>query len=288
MIYHGLFGTGFFQSLYRGEQATVVMLCTSLEYHVLVNLPLLALSVPFRWLLPLALTSVGASLGVCVVAAAQAALPRDKLRFWSRPMVTLLFFLQPIVRGWARYQGRLNFGPTPAKAVESLESLSRRERPEALDQVEYWSPASVDRLEFVRRILERLDRDGWETKPDTGWSDFDVEILGSRWSHLQLATVAEPHPGGKQLIRCRLRAEWSLLARVALLSMFCFELAVIGFVWERLPEIWFLLLTVPAFAWYVSRNRRDLQRLIAVVLDDIAQKNGMTKLNRGKAAAKAT
>ena len=69
------------------------MLCTSLEYHVLVNLPLLALSVPFRWLLPLALASVAFSLGVCVVAGAQADLPRNKRRFWSRPMVALLFFL---------------------------------------------------------------------------------------------------------------------------------------------------------------------------------------------------
>jgi hypothetical protein len=140
----------------------------------------------------------------------------------------------------------------------------------------------MDRLDFVRRMLERLDREGWETKPDTGWSDFDVEILGSRWSHLQLATVAEPHAGGKQMVRCRLRAGWSLFAKVALCSMLGFELVVIGFAWHALWQIWFLVLTVPAFAWYVHHNRRDLQRLISVVLDDIAQKNGMIKLKRDK------
>jgi len=67
--------------------------------------------------------------------------------------------------------------------------------------------------------------------------------------------------------------------------MLGFELVVIGFVWHRLWQIWFLVLTVPAFAWYVNRNRRDLQRLIAVVLDDIAQKNGMIKLEGDKPAA---
>jgi glycosyltransferase involved in cell wall biosynthesis len=282
IIYHGLFGTGFFQSIYQSEPAVALMFCTSLEYHALVNLPLLALSVPFRSLLPLALASIALSLGVCAVAGAQAALPRNKRRFWSRPMVALLFFLQPIVRGWARYQGRLNFGPTPKKAVESLESLSMQDRPEALEYVEYWCNTTMDRLDFVRRILDRLDRDGWEAKPDAGWSDFDVEILGSRWSHLQLVTVVEPHAGGKQMLRCRLRTAWSLSAKVALCSMLGFELVVIGFVWHMLPWIWFLVLTVPMFAWYVNHNRHDLQRLIAVVLDDIAKKNGLIKLNREK------
>jgi O-antigen biosynthesis protein len=282
IIYHGLFGTGFFQSVYRSEPAVALMLCTSLEYHVLVNLPLLALSVPFRLLFPLALASLGLSLGVCAVAGAQAALPPNRRRFWSRPMVALLFFLQPIVRGWARYQGRLNFGPTPKKAVESLESLSLQDRAAALDHMEYWSNSTMDRLVFVHRILERLDRDGWEIKPDAGWSDFDVEILGSRWCHLQLTTVVEPHAKDKQMVRCRLCTAWSLFARVALCSMLGFELVVIGFIWHTLWEIWFLVLTVPAFAWYVNRNRRDLQRLISVVLDDIAQKNGLIKLNRDK------
>ncbi|HEY3860483.1 MAG TPA: glycosyltransferase [Verrucomicrobiae bacterium] len=286
IIYHGLFGTGFFQSVYRTEPAVALMLCTSLEYHVLVNLPLLALSVPFRALLPLALASAALSLGVCAVAGAQAELPRDKQRFWSRPVVALLFFLQPIVRGWARYQGRLNFGPTPKKAVESLASLSMRDGGGAVEHVEYWSNTAMDRLEFVRRVLERLDQEGWETKPDAGWSDFDVEIMGSRWCYLQLATVVEPHANGRQMARCRLRAAWSLFAKVALCSMLGFELVVIGFIWEIFWPIWFLVLTVPAFVWYVHCNRRDLQRLIAAVLDDIAQKNGMIKLNRDKTPAK--
>jgi O-antigen biosynthesis protein len=278
IIYHGLFATGFFQSMYCAEPATALMFCTSLEYHALVNFPLLALSVPFQAVLPIAVTSVMISLGVCVAAAVQADLPRNKRRLWSRPLVALLFFLQPMVRGWARYQGRLRLGPTPKSAVESLESLALQDRPEAAQEVEYWANKSMDRVDFVQRILQRLDQQGWEIKADIGWSNFDMEIFGSRWSQLQLATVAEPHAGGKQLLRCRLRMAWSLSAKVALCSMLGFELVVIGFIWHTLWQIWFLLVTVPGFAWYVRRDQRELQRLISVVLDDIAKKSGMIKL----------
>ncbi|HZM04547.1 MAG TPA: glycosyltransferase [Candidatus Saccharimonadales bacterium] len=278
IIYHGLFATGFFQSVYCADPATGLMFCTSLEYHALVNLPLLALSVPFRDLLPFAVTSIMISLGVCVAAAVQADLPRNKRRVWSRPLVALLFFLQPIVRGWARYQGRLNLAPTPQAALESLESMTMRDRPGELDQVEYWASAAMDRVGFVRHILRRLDEQGWEIKADMGWSDYDVEIFGSRWAHLQITTVAEPYAGGKQLLRCRLRTAWSLASKVALCSMLGFELVVIGFIWYTLWQIWFLLLTVPAFAWYVKRDQRDLQSLISVLLDAIAEKNGLIKL----------
>jgi hypothetical protein len=281
IIYHGLFATGFFQSLYSPAPATALMFCTSLEYHALVNFPLLALSFPFHAVFPLAVASILVSLGVCVAAAAQADLPRNKRRVWSRPLVALLFFLQPMVRGWARYHGRLSIGPTPPSAVESLESLSLKDWPEAARQLEYWANTPTDRVDFVQRILQRLDEQGWEVKADAGWSNFDMEIFGSRWSHLQLATVAEPHAGGKQLLRCRLRTTWSLSAKMALLAMLGFELVVIGFIWHAVWQIWFLLLTVPAFAWYVRQDQFDLQRLISVLVDDIAQKNGLIKL-KGK------
>jgi hypothetical protein len=284
IIYHGLFATGFFQALYRAEPAFALMLCTTLEYHVLVNLPLLILSVPFHSLFPLAITSVATSLGVCVAAAAQAELPRNKRRFWSRPLVALLFFLQPIWRGWARYQGRLSLRPTPQGAIESLDSLALKDRSQALDQIEYWAEAHMDRLDFVKKILERLEAQGWQIKVDAGWSTFDVEILGSRWAHLQLATVAEAHRGNKWLFRCRLRTSWSLPAKLAIGVMLGFELLVIGF--ADYPWLWLLLLTLPAFAWFLEQDQRDLQRLVAALVDDVARKNGLIKINRKKSEKK--
>src|SRR5207244_4193757 len=69
VIYHGLFGSGFFQMLYTPEPASLLMFCTSLEYHVLITLPLLVLSVSIYPLLPVALASLSISLAIFAVAA---------------------------------------------------------------------------------------------------------------------------------------------------------------------------------------------------------------------------
>jgi len=176
IIYRGLFGSAGFQSLYASEPAITLMLCTTLEYHVLVTLPLWILSGIFPHVLPLAMTSLVASFAVCAIAASQAALPKSKVRPWSRPLVALLFFLQPIVRGWARYQGRLLPRPAPLAARQTLDSVALRESGQSLDQVNYWSVAPLDRLRYVTEILARLEQHGWPAKSEPGWTDYDVEI----------------------------------------------------------------------------------------------------------------
>ncbi len=172
---------------------------------MLVTLPLWVLSVTFHLLLPMAVTSLLISLGVSAAAGAQAALPKTKRRWWSRPLVAMLFFLQPIARGWARYRGRLLRRPTSLRPQSTLDSIALRSSRQKLREVSYWAERRLDRLAFATEILRRLDQQGWPNKCDIGWSDYDVEVYDTRWSKLQLITVAEEHPLGKQLIRCRLR-----------------------------------------------------------------------------------
>ena len=283
IIYRGLFGSAGFQSLYASEPALTLMFCTTLEYHLLVTLPLWILSPIFHPLLPLAITSLLLSLGVCVAAGAQAALPKTKARRWSRPLVALLFFLQPMVRGWARYQGRLMLRPPPV-AQPTLDAVALCEGWQSLREVTYWSHEPVNRLALVAEILWRLGQQGWPNKSDIGWSDYDVEIYGSRWSNLQLTTVTEEHGRNKHLIRCRLRARWSLPAKVAFWLAGGFELLVLGFVGKQLPWLWLLLLTLPLFAWYIHREQRHLRSLLVVFLDDLARD---WKLSRPQSAGEA-
>ena len=285
VIYHGLFGSGFFQKLYTPEPAHVLMLLTSLEYHLFLTLPLFALSVAFAPVLPVAIASLLLSLAVCVTAALQAELPRRQRRFWSRPLIALLFFLQPVVRGWARHRWRWTVQSFPRKrpAVASPES-------DVPAIVSYWYRGDVDRLHFLRRLIQTLDRDGWQNKTDTGWDKFDVEISGDRWSRLRLTTVGEELADNQKIVRCRLRASWSLRAILGFWLVAAIELIAIRLLAPVQPWIWMLLLTLPLASWFLDYEKWRMARQILAALDDVAAELSWTRLGRPRpedAAAEA-
>jgi hypothetical protein len=287
IIYRGLFGSAGFQFLYASAPGFNLMVCTTLEYHMLFTLPLWVLSVTFHLLLPMAVTSLLFSLGVCVAAGAQAALPRAKRRWWSQPLVAMLFLLQPIVRGWARYQGRLALRSTPLAAQQTLDSIALRNSKDSLGEVKYWAEQRLGRLDLVADILRRLAQQGWPNKADVGWSEYDVEVYDTRWSRLQLTTVAEEHPKGKQLVRCRLRVRWALRSKVVFWSLCGFELLLCGLLGPRLPWLWLMLLTLPLFVWYLRREQRNLQSMIVVFLDELAKDWRLTKVQPHSASPPA-
>ncbi len=279
IIYHGTFGAGWFQTLYAAEPASMLMFSTALEFHVGVTLPLLVLSATIHWLLPLAIASLALSFGVGMAAGMQATLPPNKVRWWSRALVALLFLLQPVARGWARYLGR--FAPAPAAntPAESLDSVALRASGQRLDRVDYWSERYFDRVAFVRSVLTALEKRDWPHKADIGWSEFDVEVYGRRWSNVHLTTVAEFHSRGRQLIRCRLRANWSLTAKAGFWSLLGLELLVLGFFGPALPWLWLLLFTLPGVWWLLRREKRRLQSILAIFLDELAAELGLLKLD---------
>ena len=276
IIYRGLLGSSPFQSLYAAEPSSVLMLCTTLEYHVLVTLPLWILAVVFVQLLPLAIASLLLSITVCAAAAAQAPLPGNKKRAWSRPLVAWLFFLQPIVRGWARYQGRLLLHPKPLAAQQTLDSEALRNSGASLKEADFWSIKPINRFGFVADVVRGLDQQGWPHKVDIGWSEFDVELYGSRWSNLQLTTVSEAQAPAKHLLRCRLCPRWSLAAKVAFWLLAGLELLALGLAGRRFPWLWLLLLTLPTLAWFLRREQRTLQSMMIVFLDNLARKWNLT------------
>ena len=284
IIYRGVFGSAPFQTLYASEPATTLMLLTTLEYHVLITLPLWVLSVAFHPLFPVAITSLLIPLGVCAMAGAQASLPKGRCRWWSRPLVALLFFLQPIVRGWERYQGRLSLLPITEPSRESLDSVTLRDGTESLEQASYRAEQRLERVEFVARILRELDQRCWPNRSDIGWSEFDVEVYGNRWSAVQLTTAVEDHPNGRQLIRCRLRARWSLHAKVVFWLLAALEAIVVGYFGSYSA---LLLLTLPLFAYFLHRQKRNLQSLLIVFLDGLAKELKLIKIPANQSSSPA-
>jgi glycosyltransferase involved in cell wall biosynthesis len=278
IIYHGSFATGFFQTMYSPPPSLTLMLVNSFEYHVLITLPLIVLSAIFRPLIPTAIAAALLPVVVSAIAAVQANIGRDKLRFWSRPLVGMLFFLQPVVRGWARYHGGFRAPTSRISRHENLRSALRESDQQDFSVAEYWNDRSLDRTDFLSAIIERLDQNGWQHKVDVGWNEYDVQISGSPWSVLQLMTVSEALGHGKQLLRCRLRPSWTLFAKAIFWSMLGAELLVIGFLGRESSWPYLLLLTLPLFAWFLAKDQRDLQRLIAVFIDELASELKLKKI----------
>lgn len=287
IIYHGSFATGFFQTLYSPPPSFGLTLVCSLEYHVLVALPLISLSAVFRPLVPTAIGAVLLPLIVSGVAASQAEIPRDKLKAWSRPMVALLFFLQPLVRGWARYQGSFRAPASNLGRRENLRTALRESEQQDLGLLEYWNDRGMDRTEFLSAIIERLDQQGWQNKVDAGWNDYDVQVYGSSWSLVQIVTVAEALGHGKQIIRARLKPGGTLFAKAFFWTMLGAQLVVIGFLGREAWWPFLLLLSMPLFAWFLAKDQRDLQRLLGVFMDDLAAEMKLKRIEPETAKAPA-
>jgi glycosyltransferase involved in cell wall biosynthesis len=280
IIYAGLFGSGMFQRLYTPTPAAVLTVATSLEYHALVTIPLLALALVFPLFWPLAVTTLFASLGVCTLAAVQAELPAAKRTWWSRPLVALLFLLQPIARGWARYRERLtaqSLRPTTFQRPLPPEPPGRWRVTRTLS---FWSTGAADRYQFLRCLVAKLQEEGWQWKSDAGWENYDVEVSGRRWTRLRLTTVVEEQEGGVKVLRCRLRSMWSLLAGLAFGATSGTLLILCLWLTKRWLWIWLILLLLLLFAVLLEREKRTLQRILTALLNEVAQ--GLDLADPGK------
>jgi len=278
VIYHGVFGSGLFQTLYTPEQIGFLAPLTSLEWHVLVTFGglLLALLWPALW--PLPLLTFLASLAVAITAAAQVRLPSWQRHRWSRPLAALLYLLQPIVRGWPRYAYRLRRPLTPSAARAAVTARAAQyRRVGSVHTLKFWNEQGIERLAFLQKLLEILERDNWQASADSGWDEFDVTIYGDRFTEVVLHTVCENHGGPKRLLRVRLSAHWTFLAKVWL----WITVALVAFFFAAASRVWWA-----AYAWLLVvlvvislhlRARRTM-RLGLGLVDLAAQQTGLSKI----------
>ncbi len=276
VIYHGIFGSGFFQRLYAPDPVQPLMLYTSLGYHLCVNLPLLLLAVQLEFFIPLAVASFGISAGACVLAAAQAKLPAQKRRFWSRPLVALLFLLQPIVRGWARFKWRLNLLAAQKPVQPDLPRFAADV--ELVEPRVYWTDGPVDRYRFLQGVLSRLAQANWPFRTDTGWTTCDVELPVDLWTRLTFTTASEELGQGKKNFQCRIRSFWSLPAKI----LFWGLAGVVGLLillWAAtVPWCWLSLVALPLACWVLDERKRDYEGAFVKVLHTVADDLGLVKI----------
>ncbi len=271
VIYRGIFATAMFQSLYTPAADGLLPLLTSLEYHVAIVLPLWVLSFTAHWLWPVALAALLLPALLCCVMAGQPVIPRDRCRWWSRPLVAILHFLQPLVRSASRYQARLNLRAEEPRAPDSLEASALAFSDASAGERAYWASDWRDRQEWIARIQTALGNHCWNYRDDAGWSNFDLEIFGSRWARIELVTVAEANHDGSQTLRARLIRRWTLTAQTFFFGTLATVLLIAGLFHVNWRGAWVPFATQLAIALFLRREGRILQCRLSAVLDQVSR-----------------
>ena len=292
VIYHGMFGSALFQTLYTPEPSGLLAVLTSLEWHVVFTVGAVLLATVWPALWPLPVLTLLASLSMATVAAVCVELPPWQVRWWSRPLVAIMYLLQPIVRGWPKYARRLRRSETPPAARAAVRALAAQyEGLGSMHTLNYWNEKSIERFTFLEALLEQLDRDQWQSRADSGWDEFDVTIYGDRFTKVLVKTVAENHGGEKRLLRARLEGGWTLLGKISFCA-FAVGMCLAARLWWALAlpsaqvplaVLWgltaFPLMLICLWAGYLYLRTRRSLRLATALLDLCARDLKLIKLN---------
>ena len=216
VVYHGLFGTGLFQTMYRRPASLIVMMMMSIEWNLLAGF-IMILGLAITPLLLVALLMFLTPVFWAIVAGIQAPQPRHP-HWLARPLIAWLHYRQPIVRGWARYSVRLK---NKVMVMRKEARGYRREHRLPFDThdrntLKYWHHEH-GRFVLLEKVTDEVRAAGWRFRLDSGWSAWDMEIYASRYVNLQISTCTEHHQGGR-LTRVRVKPQMSNFCRMLMLA----------------------------------------------------------------------
>jgi len=277
VIYHGMFGEGFFQSIYPTPQSDVAAYLSSIEWFALtIFLFGLGIFLPALRIVPYLM--LGGTLCVALSYMVRASIEPKFDTAGARLLVMLLAFVQPLVRGFSRYFTWLHFKRTPGSVIRAHEHLPERSRfAGSLSRRVFWSEQGRDRHYLLGAIFELLDEEGWRYSTDSGWNEWDIQIYGNFWWSIALQTVTEYHGGGKCLTRVRLRNRFvttTIIFNLIALSLLIYHQLNISHVdlWVLVPYLLFLV-----FLW--TRARLLKSRVVELV-DLAAHRAGLQRMTR--------
>ncbi len=158
IIYHGIFGEGFFQSIYPTPQSEVAAYLGSVEWFALtVFLFGLGIFLPGLRIVPYLM--FGGTLCVAISYMLRARIEPKFDTIAARLLVTFLAFAQPLVRGWSRYFTWLHFKRTPRAVISTHEQLpAGAEFTRGLRNRSYWSERRKGSTSSARVVMFRIAR----------------------------------------------------------------------------------------------------------------------------------
>jgi glycosyltransferase involved in cell wall biosynthesis len=201
VIYHGVFGTGLFQCIYPRRYSPLPALISSLEW-LTVTLFIFFLSIPLAWLrlIPLVMFGLTLAVGLSYMAQARIETKYDSVR--ARLLLLYLAITQPWRRAWARYFTWLSGKRTPPTVIDAKEDAPHLTVSWFRSgHLSFWSETGIERTNLLHTTQQLLEEEGWKFSLDTGWTDWDVLVFGSRWWNLRLRSMTEIYPHGRRLTR---------------------------------------------------------------------------------------
>jgi hypothetical protein len=285
VIYHGIFGDGFFQSMYPRPQSEIAAYLSSIEWFALtIFLFGLGIFLPALRIVPYLM--LGGTFCVALSYMVRAPIEPTFDTVHARLLVMLLAFVQPVVRGWSRYFTWLHFKRTPRSVIQAHEHLPNGNRIlGALSRRAFWSDEGRDRYYFLGALFQLLEEEGWRYSTDTGWNEWDIQIYGNFWWSVTLHTVTEYHGGGKCLTRVRLRDR--LVTTTVIFNLIALALLVYRQVNVSHVDLWFII-PYGLFLVFLATRARVLKSRVIELVDVAALRAGLQRvLGKGKIATPA-
>jgi hypothetical protein len=203
----------------------------------------------------------------------------------ARLLVGLLAFLQPVVRGWARYFTWLKFKRTPASVIAKPEpGIGGEAHSGGASRLDFWNETGQGRELLLTETLKLLENEGWRYSTDTGWKTWDVLVYGNLWWSVKVATVTEYHGGPKCLTRARLglmMVPTTFLVNAILLTALLYR----QIFWHA-NDFWLWIFFAIFVLWLARRGNR-LKRRVGDLLIHAAQTGGLKRVGREQARPRA-
>jgi hypothetical protein len=220
-IYHGLWGTAPFQSLYEPAPSLLEALPMMPEwYFILIALALCSLLgeawTPLRLAWPPFILCLAISLAQAARSAAGACFhpqPPPGLQNWKRRALTaFLFLLQPL----ARLVGRVRHGLTLWRRRPGTRWTFPRPW-----KADLWTKQSLPIEERLQSLEAALRRQGCVPLRGSYFDRWDLQVNGGLLGAARLSMAVEPHGSGRELLRieCRPRCRLSGIGLTLLLSL---------------------------------------------------------------------
>jgi len=219
-IFHGIWGTAPFQSIYQPAASLVASIPLMPEwYFVIAGLAVLSLLgylwQPLFFALPLLLGSVTVVLvqaGISATKAVYAAAPEDDIeKFYRWALTTFLHIIQPL----ARLDGRLTYD-FRSRRKHMNGDLQIELTTQIIQDFNIWSENWKSSEDWLRLVETNLIESKTKVRRSGEFDRYDLETNVGMFAFCRGFVVVEEHGAGKQLIRLRCWPRYSMFGVIPL------------------------------------------------------------------------